>query len=398
MRKIFYVLALLISVSGCTTHEGVVKESDIPPFAQKTGAMLNDGEIELVAWLTEPSKPRHGESFKIITYWRFKKQLPEEWKLFYHFEDKTGTEKFNHDDELLGGRVKKLALNKIIRDETEIKVLPRHFDADEMYIRTGFFHGKERTVPERKFNDGKNRLNLGSISITKPNILRKKMDVFAVAGRSRNQIKIDGEFNESFWQNASRDDKFWKVRGDDLSPMRTTVMTAMDNKYLYVGFDVEDNDIYAEYKNDGDPIYEKDDVVEIFIDPRGEGKIYYEIQVSAAGVKFDTKFNGRRKNRDDSWDSKIKYAVKLDGTLNDPSDKDKGWRAEIAIPWESIEDAPNIPPKDGDTWKVFFYRINRHSNKKSKSNDFSAWTPPYSGDFHNIKYMGELHFRYEEIL
>ncbi len=398
MKKIFLMAVMFLLMAGCTTHEGVVKERDIPIFAQKTGAKLNDGNIELVAWMTEPSKPRHGEPFKVITYWKFKEQLPEGWKLFLHFEDETGKERFIYDHEFLGGRVRRLALNRIIRETSEIKELPRHFDSNSMYIRTGFFKGRERTVPEEKYNDGKNRLNIGPVAITQPNILRKRMDVYAVAARSRSQIKIDGEFNESFWSNASRDDRFWQIKGDDLSPIRTTVMTAMDDKYLYIGFDVEDEDIVAHYKNDGDPLWEKDDVVEIFIDPRGEGKIYYEIQVSAGGVKFDTKFNGRRKNRDDSWDSKIKYAVKVDGTLNDPSDKDKGWRAEIAIPWESIEDAPSIPPKDGEVWKVFFYRINRHSNKKSTYSDFSAWTPPYSNDFHNLKYMGELHFVYEEIL
>jgi hypothetical protein len=398
MKKFFLITAVFLTVISCTKHEGVVKEGDIPMFAQKTNAKLNDGNIELVAWMTEPSKPRHGESFKIFTYWKFKEQLPEGWKIFYHFENETGEERFVHDNEFLGGRVKKLALNKVIKEETEIKELPRHFDTDSMYIRTGFFKEKERTIPEDKYNDGQNRLNLGPLEITQPNILRKRMDVYAVAGRSRNQIEIDGEFKESFWENASKDDKFWQSRGNDLAKIKTTVMTVMDDKYLYVGFDVEDKDIYAEYKNDDDPIYEKDDVVEIFIDPRGEGKIYYEIQVSAAGVKFDTKFNGRRKNRDDLWDSKIKYAVKIDGTLNDPGDEDKGWSAEIAIPWESIEDSPDIPPKDGQTWKVFFYRINRYSDKKSQSSDFTAWTPPYSGDFHNLKYMGELHFVYEEIL
>lgn len=394
--KLLMVIVMFFILSSCSTHEGVVGE--LPKNAIKTGMKLNDGKVEFMGFYTEPIKPRHGESFKIVTFWKFDEQLGDGWKLFYHFEDEKGEEHFKYDHEFIDGKVKKLALGKIIKDEAVIKELPRHFDTDTMFVRGGFFKGKERTKPEKQFNDGKNRLNMAQIKITKPNILRKKMEVYTIAGNSRKQTKVDGEFKESYWANASKDDKFWISSGEGLSSVKTSVMAVMDHNYLYIGFDAEDSDIYAEQKNNDDPLYDTDDVVEIFIDPRGEGKIYYEIQVSAAGIKFDSKFNGRRKNRDDSWDSKIKYAVKVDGKLNDSNEKDKGWRAEIAIPWSSIEDAPVNPPKDGDTWKVFFYRINRHTGKKSKSDDFTAWTPAYAKDFHNIKFMGELVFVYEEIL
>ncbi|MGI6395134.1 MAG: carbohydrate-binding family 9-like protein [bacterium] len=394
--RLFITVVLFFTFISCSTHKGVVNE--LPLNAIKTGMKLDGGNIEFLGYYTDPIKPRHGEGFKLVTFWKFKEQLKEDWKLFYHFESESGEEHFKYDHQFLDGKVQKLALGKIIKNEAVIKSLPIHFDTDTMFIRGGFFKGNERTKPEREHDDGKSRLNMATIKITKPNILRKKMEVFAIAGKSRNQTKIDGEFKESYWSNASKDDKFWRSDGKGLSKTKTSVMAVMDNEYLHIGFDVADSDIYAEQTNNDTPIYETDDVVEIFIDPRGEGKIYYEIQVSAAGVKFDTKFNGRRKNRDDKWDSKIKYAVKVDGKLNDNEEKDKGWRAEIAIPWSSIEDAPSLPPKDGESWKVFFYRINRHTNKKSKADDFTAWTPPYSNDFHNIKFMGELLFVYEEIL
>ena len=227
-------------------------------------------------------------------------------------------------------------------------------------------------------------------------IFKKEMKVFTIAEGSRNQTKIDGRFDESYWKNASRDEDFWLSRGTEPSPVKTTVMTARDDKFLYVGFIAKDNDIYAELKNTDDPLYDYDDVVEVFIDPTGRATPYFEMQVSAGGVKFDSRFSGgRRKNRDDSWDSGIVYGVSLDGTLNDPSDKDTGWSAEIAIPLKSISENP---PKNGEIWKAFFYRINRHTKlKKARKGDFSAWTPPFAGDFHNIRHMGDLIFSDEEI-
>ena len=399
MKKLLLLIVSVVFVmAACKSHEGVVSESDMPAFTQKVKMSLDNGDTELLGWYTDPMKPRHGESFKLVTFWKFNKKLKDGWKLFFHFEDETGTERFIYDHEILDGKVKDIATGKIIKDVSVIKEIPMGFDTDEMHILTGFFKGKKRTEPEKKYNDGNNRLKVGVAKITKPQIRRKKMEVYAISGRSRDNIKVDGEFKESYWKNASADDKFWQVKGKQMSSVKTKVMAVMDGKYLYIGFDVKDDDIFAEMKNNDDPIYDHDDVVEIFIDPRGEGKKYYEIQVSAGGVKFDASFNGRRKNRNDGWDSGIKYAVKVDGKLNDNKEKDKGWSAEILIPWASIEDAPNIPPKDGESWKVFLYRINRHTGKKSTSDDFSAWTPPYAGDFHNIKFMGDLVFVYEEIL
>lgn len=328
MKRFLLLLSVFLAFVACSNHEGVVSEGEISRMTVKTDMKLNDGKIELLGYYTEPLKPRHGEEFKLTTYWKFAEQIPEGWKLFYHFEDKTGKEHFKIDRAFLDGKVKKLALGKIIKDTVIIEKIPRGFDTETMYIRGGFFKGKERMIPEKKYNDGKNRLEIGNVKITKPNILRKNMEVFVIAGNSRDQLKIDGDFKESYWANASKDDKFWLSDGSNLSKTKTSVSAVMDHKNLYVAFEVEDDDVHAELKNNDDPIYDKDDVVEIFIDPTGKANPYYEIQLSAAGVKFDSKFNGRRKNRDDSWDSKIQYAVKVDGTLNDSTDKDRGWRPE----------------------------------------------------------------------
>ena len=51
--------------------------------------------------------------------------------------------------------------------------------------------------------------------------------------------------------------------------------------------------------------------------------------------------------------------VHVDGTINNPSDRDKGWSIEIAIPWKAFISnfRSNNPPKDGDQWKVNFSRV-----------------------------------------
>jgi len=394
----FFMLgAMAVMFVACSKPAGVVSENEIPPYAQKVHATMNDGAIELIAFYTEPLKPKHGDSFKVVSFWRVTEDLPAGYKMFYHFEDPSGEQIFVHDHPFADARFPELPLKHIIRDDAAIKELPAWFDSDKMVVHTGFFKENARIIPEPKFNDGKDRLRLPAIEITKPNIVRKQLKVYAVAGQSRGKIKVDGKLSESFWQNAQSGGKFWLTNGTNLAKQQTNVMAAMDEKYLYFAFDCEDGDVYATLKQNDDKIYDHDDVVEVFLDGNGDKDDYWEIQVSAAGIKFDSSFKGGpRKNQDVSWDSGIKYAVQVSGTLNDPKDADKGWSAEIAIPWASIKDSPRIPPKDGDVWKAYIYRIDRTASGKTP--EFSAWVPPYKGDFHYLRFMGDLVFVYEEIL
>ncbi len=396
MKKIVLLVVLLVA-AACSKPAGVVKESEIPVFAQKVNASFDDGAAELISFYTEPLKPQHGQSFKVVSFWRFKKQLSDGWKMFFHFEDPAGEQIFVYDHPFADGRIKELPLGDIIRDDAAIKELPVWFDSDKMIVHAGFFKGNDRMTPEPALDDGKKRAKLPPVEISKPKLVKKQMKVFAVAGESRNQIKIDGKLKESYWQNAQTGGKFWLTSGENMAQKQTNVLTAMDEKFLYIAFDCEDDDVYATLKNNDDKIYDHDDVVEVFIDGDGDKDEYWEMQVSAAGVKFDSSFKGGpRKNQDVAWDSGIKYAVQVDGTINKSDDTDKGWSAEIAIPWATIADSVNIPPKDNDVWKVYFYRIDRNGNGKKA--EFSAWVPPYKSDFHYLRFMGDLIFVYEEIL
>lgn len=55
---------------------------------------------------------------------------------------------------------------------------------------------------------------------------------------------------------------------------------------LHVRFDCEDDHVVATMDRRDDPIYEED-VVEVFLDPMGTGKVYYEFELSPRGVEFD---------------------------------------------------------------------------------------------------------------
>ena len=63
------------------------------------------------------------------------------------------------------------------------------------------------------------------------------------------------------------------------------------------------------------------------------------------------------------WDfTGLKSAVRLDGTLNDPSDIDRGWTVELAFPWQGmgpLAQGRACPPLAGDAWRMFFGRFQK---------------------------------------
>ena len=83
-------------------------------------------------------------------------------------------------------------------------------------------------------------------------------------------------------------------------------------------------------------------------------------------------------------------AVKVEGTLNDQSDIDKGWVAEAKIPLKSFAAVPNMPPKIGDKWRINLYRLEQ--NRNAHIAEGSAFSPLYQGDFHNLPRFGWLEF------
>ena len=73
-------------------------------------------------------------------------------------------------------------------------------------------------------------------------------------------------------------------------------------------------------------------------------------------------------NPDNGWDIKgLKTGIKVDGTLNDPSDTDRGWVTEIAIPWSDLRSFAHMscPPQENDQWRVNFLRGGSMSRRSS---------------------------------
>lgn len=211
--------------------------------------------------------------------------------------------------------------------------------------------------------------------------------------RTTGAITIDGRLDEAAWKAASAPavlQPLWDYQTGLAQSTRAWLL--WDDDKLYVGYDVEDIDITAQYLERDDPTY-LDDAVEIFINPRpSQVGLYLGLEMNARAVLYDyamydssTGLIGLK-----LFDMKgVQVATHLRGTLNARGDKDEGWSLEVSIPWSNFADmAPR--PTPGTMWSA---NLNRWDGV-APDRRMSIWSDPLRprAQPHVPARFGELRF------
>jgi len=199
-------------------------------------------------------------------------------------------------------------------------------------------------------------------------------------------LVIDGRLNDPAWQKAAWTEDFTDIEGS-LKPrprFRTRAKMLWDSTYLYIGAELEEPDIWATLTARDSIIFQDNDF-EVFIDTRGDTHTYYELEMNALGTEWDLLLV--RPYRDGgpaihAWDIQgLTTRVSVDGTLDNPGDKDKGWTVEIAMPLDILKEAVDgkKPPAAGDQWRLNFsrveYRVEVRDGKYTKVKDPQTGKP-----------------------
>ncbi|MDR0835692.1 MAG: carbohydrate-binding family 9-like protein [Tannerella sp.] len=171
---------------------------------------------------------------------------------------------------------------------------------------------------------------------------------------------IDGNIDEKVWEAAVYTEEFRDIEGvlsnRPLPYYKTRAKMLWDNEYLYIAAKLEDKHVWANLTERDQIVYHDNDF-EVFIDPQNCGHKYFEFEINALNTVFDLFLETPYRtghNYQISWDSKgMKHAVKVIGTLNDPSDEDEGWTVELAIPFKDLL----AKPEDTNIWRLGFSRV-----------------------------------------
>src|SRR5690606_19590397 len=183
-----------------------------------------------------------------------------------------------------------------------------------------------------------------------------------VVYKTQEPITIDGIGNEASWEKAEASMDFVDIEGVKEPRYKTNVRMLWDETYLYFYAEMEEPHVWGTLKERDTVIFHNNDF-EIFIDPGGDSHNYYEFEMNALNTVGDLLLVQPYREGGpvvDSWEILgLQTAVQVNGTLNNPSDTDKGWSVEAAMPWEVLTEASgsnDVP--EGKFWRINFSRVN----------------------------------------
>ena len=205
-------------------------------------------------------------------------------------------------------------------------------------------------------------------------------------------IKIDGQVDEEAWSKAQVLQNFVAYWAKRKPKTGTKARLLWDDKFLYFTAEMEDTDLYADVKERNGMTW-TNDVFELFFKPREDRLAYYEFQVNAANTPLELFFPSRGSGGYQRFAPLTRLgmesAVKLDGTLNNWQDRDKGWTVEGRIPWTAFA-ATGGKPKPGNKWRFSLCRYD-YSAAFDRP-ELSSTSPLTVSDFHRYEDFGELTF------
>jgi hypothetical protein len=220
-------------------------------------------------------------------------------------------------------------------------------------------------------------------------------------------IHVDGRINDAAWRQAAWTDNFVDIEGALKPPPRLQTRAKMlwDDDYFYVAAEMKEADLWATLTQHDSVIFHDNDF-EVFIDPNGDALEYYEFEINALNTGWDLfldkpyRLGGKARN---SWEIPgLRTAVHMDGTLNRPGDRDRGWSVEIAFPWKALAEYAHkaAPPQDGDEWRVNFSRVEwllevvdgKYRKVANTKEDNWVWSPQGVVNMHIPEHWGRVRF------
>ncbi len=202
----------------------------------------------------------------------------------------------------------------------------------------------------------------------------------AEAHRTFGSIEIDGDLNESDWQEAKPIGQFSQVEPDAGEPMTlpTEVRILYDQENIYFGFTCFDSDISKlianDMRRDARDLHENDNVF-LILDTYNDKRSGFAFRLNALGAVQDTAItnSGDSFNRD--WDAVVDCQSQIH------SDR---WTSEISIPFGQLRFKEN----EQMTWGLNLSRGIRRTNEEG------TWAPvpsSYGGRAkYRTAYMGSL--------
>lgn len=138
---------------------------------------------------------------------------------------------------------------------------------------------------------------------------------------------------------------------------KNAVSLSWNNENLYIAFRSDDSKIIGSHQQHDSQIYKTDDLVEIFIDPDGDGLQYVEIGVNAFSTYYEMLI-ACALPACGGWKASMDF--KVVGMETASKMTPEGFCVEIKIPFSALENSISTnfkTPTIGTKWKGNVFRI-----------------------------------------
>ena len=400
----------VLCVAGCSENSNInanklYEAKPDHPMSVKLVDRDGQGTLQMLGWSIRPaSKPKPGQKIEITQYFQVERPVARDLMLFLHGEipnlgrvlvsdrrigdAKTGTKSWKKGEIWM--------IRQFLR-------LPPETEGRQVELLSGLFFENQRLTVwgEPGQSDGRNRIKLGKIDMegyrgskAEPKNEARPGELPSVLiPKTTATIAADGKLSEKAWVNAPI-----LTFSDSLGrPIPTQFETKLrllyDDKNLYVSFEAKDKDISCPFSKRDDPIYDHE-AVELFIMPKVKAPAlgpYIELQASPKGIIFDAAFTGRRTGMDTSFNAGQTVGTDIRGTLNQDDGQDEGFTSEWIVPFAQMRGVEKAP-QAGEEWRMNAFRIEKYRQSGKLLGEYTAWSPPQVGDFHNVLKFGRMRF------
>jgi hypothetical protein len=400
MRAFAVAVLCLVTLSACTERKQrpTARREDVllkaPPKPQFPLDLSFDDKVDLIGYDLDTPRPSPASSFKVTWYWRVRAPLGDGVQVFTHVADTSGATQLNLDAQ----RALRVAYPEeswkagdLIRDE-QIVTLPEAWTSPFAIFYTGFYLGSKRFDITRGKHDAERRGEALRLPIAGGRTIPSEAPLPELkVPHTGGKIVIDGKLDEADWKTAPDTGPMVQTMTGAPGAFIATARVLWDETRVYVAFNVLDNYLKSTFDKTDDHLWEQD-TVEVMFDPDGDGKNYFELQVSPRSVHFDTRYDSRRQPRPFGhidWDSQVEAKAIAQGTPNDDA-ADGGYVVELAVPWSAFAtgEPPAAPPIAGTLWRINFFVM----DARDQGQRAVGWSPPRIGDFHTLDRFGRVQF------
>ncbi len=382
---------LLLLVIGCARGPSTVEArsaSDVLAELERRGhrvdAALGGGRVRYLGFTVQPEGALPGDQVRLTHYWLSVAPLDRPYRVFVHALVQGAFGLIPHGDHDPVPSPDRWPIGKVIRDEHPL-ALPEELPGDRVELRVGLYAGDARLpVDDPRAHDGTHRLLAGSFAVAGTPVPLPSYRAVRLATPPR----LDGALEAAEWGQSAWTAPYVPSQGQKAARLTTRARLAWDPEHLYVALEAEDPDLQGSFTERDEPIY-REEALELFIDADCDRRDYVELQASPRGTLFDARFTGPRQGMDTAYQADLRVGTRLDGTLDDASDRDRGWTAEWAVRAASVPGVPT-PLAGGTRLCINLFRVGKDRHPGGVSHEETAWSPPLMGDFHNLERFGEL--------